>query len=83
MRDFRGYSVHVLRQIDAADPTRPAIQLAKYCVAHDISVAKVAKEVGTSKQAVYAWFSGRHQPSPVFAERVAALLERYRSAAEV
>ena len=82
-RDSRGYSVHVLRQIDAADPTRVAIQLAKHCVAHNISAAMVAKELGTSKQSVYAWFSGRHRPSPVFAERVTALLDRYRNAAAV
>jgi DNA-binding XRE family transcriptional regulator len=83
MRDSRGYSVHIQRQIEAADPSQVAVQLAQHCVAHNISVLTVAKAVGTSKQSIYAWFSGRHRPSPVFAERVAALLERYRRAAAV
>lgn len=83
MRDSRGYSVHVQRQIEGADSTQAAIQLAQHCVAHNIPVSAVAKKLGTSKQSVYAWFSGRHQPSPVFAERVAALLKRYRSGAAV
>lgn len=80
MRDSRGYSVRLLKQIEAADQSAPVIQLAKLCVAHDIPVLTVAKAIGTSKQTVYAWFSGRHRPSPVFNDRISELLRQYRGA---
>jgi DNA-binding transcriptional regulator YiaG len=83
MRDSRGYSVHILQQISAADPALPTTQLARHCVKHNIPVVVVAKALGTSKQTVYAWFSGRHRPSPVFTERVEKLLARYRKTATV
>lgn len=77
MRDSRGYSLRLLRQIEAADASRPVIQLAKFCVQNDISAATVAKDLGTSKQSVYSWFSGRHMPSPAFQERILALMDAY------
>lgn len=77
MRDSRGYSVRMLQQIEAADNTLPAVRLAKLCVANNIPVAQVAKDLGTSKQSVYAWFTGHRKPSARFCERILALLDTH------
>jgi len=83
MRDSRGYSVHIVGKVNAADPENVAVQLAKYCIAHDISSARVAADLGTSKQSVYAWFTGQRRPRARTVERLVALLDTYKAAAAV
>lgn len=79
----RGYSVYMVGQVKAADANLLGVRLGRVCIDNDIPATQVAKELGVSKQAVYAWFVGRFQPGPTLAPKVEALLDRYRSTAAV
>ena len=78
MSDFRGYSYAIVKTIQAADQTLPGVQLAKVCVASDVSVAAVAEKLGVSRQTVYSWFTGRFKPKSSEVSRIEDLIVLYR-----
>jgi DNA-binding transcriptional regulator YiaG len=78
MSDFRGYSYAIVKTIKAADPLLPGVQLAKVCVASNVSVASVAAALGVSRQTVYSWFTGRFKPKSSEVSRIEDLIAQYR-----
>lgn len=72
----RGYSLWIVRQVEAADPQLLGVRLAKACIAKEIPVQRVSQELGVSKQAIYAWFVGRFTPNATLTPKVEAWLER-------
>lgn len=66
----RGYSLWIVRQVEAANPELLGVKLAKFCIANDISVAVVAADLGVSRQAVYRWFVGDYYPHAEMAARI-------------
>ena len=79
----RGYSVYMVDQVGSADSAHLGVQLAKICIDKGIPAAEVARTLGVSKQAVYAWFVGRFQPNVTLTPKVEALIEQYRSGTAV
>jgi DNA-binding phage protein len=79
----RGYSTVFVQAVQAADPQLLGVQLARLCIARNISAATVARDAGVSKPAVYAWFTGRSQPKAAQVERLLDLLRQYRDAPAV
>jgi len=73
----RGYSLWMMRQVDAADPALLGVRLAKFCIAKEIPVRQVAQDLGVSKQAIYAWFVGRFSPNAALTPKVEAWLEKH------
>ena len=78
MSDFRGYSYAIVKTIQAADPTLPGVQLARVCIASNVSVASVAERLGVSRQTVYSWFTGRFKPKSSEVSRIENLISDYR-----
>lgn len=66
----RGYSLWIVRQVEAANSELLGVRLAKFCIANDISVATVAADLGVSRQAVYRWFVGDYYPQAKMAARI-------------
>lgn len=79
----RGYSLRLVRQIEAANPMHIGVQLGKICVAQEIPAIEVARAIGVSKQAVYSWFTGRFHPRPLQTEKLEALLAKYKAGTAV
>lgn len=65
-----GYSIALLRKVKAADPKSLGVQLGRFCIDNDISVARVAKRFGVSRAAVYCWFIGAYEPNKKLHDRV-------------
>ena len=79
MRRKRGYDQFVVRDVLAATPVTPAIELGRFCVEHNIPVEQIADRLGVTRTTVYSWFTGRSKPRPAKVEAVIALLASLRS----
>lgn len=73
----RGYSQHVVAQIQSGDPNHPGVCLGRLCVRLDIPVRQVMHDLGVSKPTVYGWFTGEHYPTPHRVARIRELLLTY------
>jgi len=68
-----GYTMNLVALNKHANPQLLGVQLGGICIATNIPVAKVAAKLGTSRQAVYGWFTGRNDVSKHLREKVEAL----------
>lgn len=73
----RGYSLWMAQQVAEADPQLIGVQMAKVCIANNIPASKVAKDLGVSKQAVYAWFVGKFSPSALTLPKIHAWMKQH------
>ena len=56
----RPYSDSFILGLEKADERILGVQLAKLCLKANLPIKYVAQGVGTSRQAVHAWFRGGH-----------------------
>jgi DNA-binding transcriptional regulator YiaG len=71
-----GYSARVVKLNKQASKSRLGVKLGRLCIALDIPTSEVAKAFGISKQTVYNWFMGTHDPKDK-AEAVAAYIKKH------
>jgi hypothetical protein len=57
-----GYSARIVRLNKHANKSRLGVLLGRLCIALDIPASEVANILGVSKQTVYNWFVGTHDP---------------------
>lgn len=69
-----GYSLGLIRLVEAADQSKVQVRFAKHCIANNISVEEVAAMFKVSRPAVYSWFKGVNTPSYVHTERMHDIL---------
>jgi predicted transcriptional regulator len=69
-----GYSASLQARINQADSSLIGVQLGKFCMANDISVTRIAEALGVSRQSVYYWFVGSHEPSGPHVLKIQRLL---------
>lgn len=74
--DSRGYTVRLLREVEALDPTAVPTRFAKMCIERDIPVSDVAQKFGVTRASVYAWFTGTHQPRASIKQMMSDILEK-------
>ena len=67
-----GYSLSLVRRVTSKQ-YRPFAKLALKAIEHNVSILEIAKHLGVSRTAVYAWFIGKYEPS----ESKFNKLERY------
>lgn len=72
----KGYSLALMREVEAADQSKVAIRFAKLCIAQNIPVATVAMKFGVSRTSVYAWFRGQYTPASGHLEQMQIMLDR-------
>lgn len=60
---MRGYSLYVAEAILNGDKDRLGVRLGRACIERNISVTKVAEDLGVTRQAIYFWFTGVYDPS--------------------
>jgi hypothetical protein len=65
-----GYSIALLRKVEAADPNQLGVQLGRFCINNDIPVTVVAERFGVSRAAVYCWFAGAYVPNKTLHDRI-------------
>lgn len=71
-----GYSVALVRQVQARprDGQKLGLKLARFCIAHDIPISRIAKRFGVSRQTVYNWFLGKCEPKKQLHQRITAFI---------
>lgn len=72
---LKGYSLSLLKANQAANQKSIGVQLGKYCIGNDIPVVDVAETFGVSRQTVYSWFIGQHEPQAEMAEIISNWLK--------
>ena len=70
-----GYSQQILLSNRSANPKNVGVQLGRFCINRQIPVTDVMEFFGVSKQTVYNWFIGTHQPNQLLAKAIAKYLE--------
>jgi transcriptional regulator with XRE-family HTH domain len=59
----RGYSQYTVDLNKSADKRQVGVALGRLCIAKRVPVAQIAERFGVSRQTVYNWFAGVHEPS--------------------
>lgn len=76
----RGYSHALVTALVQGDGSLPWIELGRLCVAHDVPVATIAKQLGVSRQTVYMWFLNGNRPTPEHVDKINELIAEYHRA---
>lgn len=71
----QGYSIYAAELVRKADPNKIGVALGLKCIERNVSVARVAADLGVTRQTVYSWFFGRLNPNPAIHDRVQAYLD--------
>lgn len=71
-----GYSQYIVMANKSASKRMIGVALGRACIAKDISVADVAEYFGVSRQTIYNWFEGKHDPKPEMLRDIEAYIAR-------
>jgi DNA-binding XRE family transcriptional regulator len=72
-----GYSAKTIRLNKEADKNRLGVALGKAAIKLGISVADIALTIGVSRQSVYNWFVGTHDPKERYTKAITKLLDSF------
>ena len=67
-----GYSQYTIAANKSANKRLIGVALGRACIARGVSVASVAERFGVSRQTIYNWFGGIHEPKPELLRAVTA-----------
>ena len=67
-----GYTTRIDRLNKEADGRLLGVKLGRICIRHDVPVSEVSTQLGVSRQTVYNWFMGVHEPN----EELCKLIEQ-------
>lgn len=71
----RGYSQYTVDLNKSADKRQIGVALGRLCIAKRMPVAKIAKHFNVSRQTVYNWFAGKHEPSDQLLRPILAFIK--------
>lgn len=69
-----GYTLYMQQSNKTADAKSLGVKFGRYCIKNNLSVAKLAEEFGVSRQTIYNWFTGKHEPAKQHIPRIKQLL---------
>lgn len=72
-----GYSQRIVAANSQADSTLLGVTLGKLCIEQDIPVVDIAETMGVSRQTIYNWFCGIHEPQAAQVESVKEFIAQY------
>lgn len=73
-----GYTKRLSSLNKQADGSMLGVKLGRVCISKEVSVTEVAYRLGVSRQAVYNWFNGIHEPSEELEEIIKKLIVEYK-----
>ena len=73
-----GYSFKTVQLNKEADKTRLGVALGKSCIGLGIPVATIAMKLGVSRQTVYNWFIGAHDPHESHTKEIQKLITSFK-----
>lgn len=72
-----GYSTRIDSLNQEADQSLLGVRLGRVCIDYDVPAAEVASQLGVSRQTVYNWFVGTHEPNPNIAKLIEDIIAEY------
>lgn len=73
-----GYTKRLSSLNKQADGSMLGVKLGRACISKEVPVAEVAHRLGVSRQAVYNWFTGVHEPSNELKDIIKKLIIEYK-----
>jgi len=74
-----GYSFKTVELNKGADKTRLGVSLGKLCINLNIPVVVISSKLGVSRQTVYNWFTGEHDPQETHVREITKLINSFNS----
>jgi DNA-binding transcriptional regulator YiaG len=72
-----GYSTRIDSLNQEADQSLLGVRLGRVCIDYDVPAAEVASQLGVSRQTVYNWFVGIHEPNSRIAKLIEDIIAEY------
>jgi len=73
-----GYTTRLNSLNKQADRTSLGVKLGRVCIKHDMPVAELSSQLGVSRQTIYNWFVGFHEPNNELKAYVEAMISEYK-----
>ena len=73
-----GYTTRLSTMNKQADGSLSGVKLGRVCIRKEVPVAEVALQLGISRQTVYNWFTGAHEPNEDLKDAVKILIAEYK-----
>lgn len=73
-----GYSLKIVQENSRADKKRIGVALGARCIKLGIPVSDIAASLGVSRQTIYNWFVGSHDPHELHAKKIQKLIETFK-----
>jgi len=72
-----GYTTRIDSLNQEADQSLLGVRLGRVCIDYDVPVTEVASQLGVSRQTIYNWFTGIHEPSQELTELIEDIIAEY------
>ena len=73
-----GYTTRIDSLNQKADQSLLGVRLGRVCIENDVSVTEMASQLGVSRQTIYNWFVGFHEPNNEITVYIEALISEYK-----
>lgn len=61
-----------------ADGSLLGVKLGRVCIKREVPAAQIASQLGVSRQTVYNWFIGLHEPNDELTASIKKIIAKYR-----
>jgi hypothetical protein len=68
-----GYTLYLQKRVRQADKRKLGVRLGRHCISTGIPVVELVKMLRVSRQTIYNWFCGTHEPGPSQRARIKEL----------
>lgn len=72
-----GYTSRIDKLNRTANSSSLGVKLGRLCIKRDVPVSEIASLLGVSRQTVYNWFVGTHEPSTEVSPLIEELIAEY------
>ena len=73
-----GYTTRLVSLNKEADQSLLGVRLGRVCIDYDVPVSEVASQLDVSRQTVYNWFMGIHEPNQNLKGLIEDIIAEYR-----
>tara|TARA_R110001599_G_scaffold322501_1_gene533559 strand:- start:349 stop:582 length:234 start_codon:yes stop_codon:yes gene_type:complete len=73
-----GYTTRLGSLNKQADGSLLGVKLGRVCIKHEVPVIDIASQLGVSRQTVYNWFMGTHEPKEELTALIKEIITEYK-----
>lgn len=73
-----GYTTRLGSLNKQADGSLLGVKLGRVCIKHEVPVIDIASQLGVSRQTVYNWFMGTHEPKEELTTLIKEIITEYK-----